>query len=73
MRMVGSHRAFSSRVQSVGRSAAFAGPAVGVLLGTLLVPVALNKEAVRRVPGESCPAEVVIEKGLKELPPVELG
>jgi hypothetical protein len=64
---------FSRRVQSVGRSEACAGPAAGVLVVTLLVSVALKKGAVRSVPGESYLADVVIEKDLKELPPVELG
>ena len=45
MHIVGGHGAFSSRVKVVARSRAFAGLAVGVLLGTLLVSVAAEQPA----------------------------
>jgi hypothetical protein len=37
------------------------------------IRMALKKEVARRVLGECCLAEVLVEKSLKELPPVELG
>ncbi|HZM53523.1 MAG TPA: hypothetical protein VFC03_00680 [Acidimicrobiales bacterium] len=56
---VGGHRAFSSRVLAIRIRAD--------------IRNALKKEADRRVLGESYLPEVLIEKGLKELLPVELG
>ena len=56
---VGGHRAFSSPVLAICIRAD--------------IRNALKKEADRRVLGESYLPEVPIEKGLKELLPVELG
>jgi len=56
---VGRHRAFFSRVLAVRIRAD--------------IRNAPKKEADRRVLGESYLAEVLVEKGLKKLPPVELG